>query len=95
MDDVLVAEMNRQREATSMVMQEAARLAQSFAGLQAVITQMQNVARTHVAMSARLATAEDRLIQFGKELQTLSPPPLPRTNEVPLLTPETPEAPKP
>jgi hypothetical protein len=94
-NDVVVAEMNRQREATARVMQEAARLAQSYGELQAVVVEMKNVVRNSVLVGARLANTEQRVAEFAKELQKLSVPPPPTTNEVPAFVPEPPDAPKP
>jgi len=94
-NDVLVAEMNRQREATANVMLEAAKLAQSYGELQAVVFEMKNVARNSALLSVRLATNEQRVIEFGKELQKLSAAPSPTTNDVPAFAPESPDTPKP
>jgi hypothetical protein len=94
-DDALVAEMNRQREATARVMMEAATLARSYTELQSVFNEMKNVARNNAAMNLRLATNELRVVNFEKELQRLSTAPPPTTNEVPAFTPETPDTPNP
>ena len=94
-NDVLVAEMNRQREATASVMLEAAKLAQSYGELQAVVVEMKNVARNSALLSVRLATNEQRVVEFGKELQKLSAAPSPTTNDVPAFAPESPDTPKP
>jgi len=94
-DDALLAEMNRQREATARVMQEAARLAQSYGELQAVVIEMRSVARNSVLVGARLANTEQRVAEFGKELQKLSVLPSPTTNDVPAFVPEPRDAPKP
>lgn len=94
-NDVLVAEMNRQREATARVMLEAGRLAQSYGELQGVLGEMKNVARNHALLNVRLATNEQRVAEFSRELQKLSAPPSPATNDVPAFTPETPDGPKP
>jgi hypothetical protein len=94
-NDVLVAEMNRQREATASVMLEAAKLAQSYGELQAVVVEMKNVARNSALLSVRLATNEQRVVEFGKELQKLSAAPSPTTNDVPAFAPEPPDTPKP
>ena len=94
-NDVLVAEMNRQRETTARVMQEAERLAQSYGELQALFTEMRTVARNSALMSVRLATNEQRVVEFGRELQRLSASPPPATNDVPAFAPEPPDAPKP
>ena len=94
-NDVVVAELNRQREATARVMQEAARLVQSYGELQAVVVEMKNVARNSALFGARLANAEQRVEEFAKELQKLSTPPPPATNDVPAFVPELPDTPKP
>jgi hypothetical protein len=94
-NDVVVAELNRQREVTTRVMQEAALLAQSYGDLQAVVVEMKNVARNNALFGARLATTEQRVEEFGKELQKLSMPPSPATNDVPAFGPELPATPNP
>jgi len=94
-NDVVVAEMNRQREATARVMLEAAKLAQSYGELQSVLGEMKNVARDNAILNVRLATNEQRVVEFGKELQKLSAVPSPTTNDVPAFTPEKPDVPKP
>ena len=94
-NDVVVAEMNRQREATARVMLEAGKLAQSYGELQAVIGEMKNVARNNALLNVRLATNEQRFAEFGKELQKLSAVPSPTSNDVPAFSPETPAPHKP
>ena len=94
-NDVLAAEMNRQRELTARVMLEAAMLARSYGELQGVLIEMKNVARNNALLNARLATNELRFVEFGKELQKLSAAPPPPTNDVPASTPEPPSTPRP
>jgi len=94
-NDALVAEMNRQRETTARVMLEATKLAQSYGELQAVLVEMKNVARNTAFLNVRLATNEQRVVEFGKELQRLSTPSAPATNDVPTFAPESLNAPKP
>ena len=94
-NDVLIAEMNRQREATARVMVEAAKLARSFGELQAVLGEMKNVARNNALLNVRLATNEQRFVEFSKELQKLSTPLPAVTNDVPAFAPETSDIPKP
>ena len=94
-NDVLIAEMNRQRETTARVMLEAAKLAQSYGELQALFTEMRTVGRNSALMSVRLATNEQRVVEFGRELQRLSASPPPATNDVPAFAPESPDTPKP
>ncbi len=93
-NDAVAAEMNRQREATRRVIQEAARLAQSSGELQKVVGEMKNVARDHVLMGTRLANTEQRVAEFEKELQKLSVPTT-TTNDVPGFVPEPLDTPKP
>lgn len=71
-NDALVAEMNRQRETTARVMLEAAKLAQSYGELQSFLGEMKNVARNNSLLSVRIATNEQRIVEFGRELQKLS-----------------------
>ncbi len=94
-NDALIAEMNRQRETTGRVIQEAERLAQSYGELQALFTEMRTVARNSALMGVRLATNEQRVAEFDKQLQKLSAPPSPATNDVPAFAPESPDVPKP
>ncbi len=94
-NDAVIAEMNRQREATARVMLQAAKLAQSYGELQAVLGEMKNVARNNALLNVRLATNELRVVEFSKELQKLSAVPSPVTNDVPAFTPEKPDAPRP
>ena len=94
-NDATLAEMNRQREITERVMQEATRLAQSYAELQKVFAEMKTVARNNALISARLANTEQRVAEFEKNLQKLSVPPSPTTNNAPAIVPESPDAPKP
>jgi len=70
-NDVLVAEMNRQREITARVMQEAGRLAQSYGELHQMLGEMKNVARNNVTINARITEAERRIGDFQKELEKL------------------------
>jgi hypothetical protein len=94
-NDVLVAEMNRQREATARVMQEAGKIAQSYGELQGVLVEMKNVARTSAILNQRFATNESRIVELERELQKLSVTPPPMTNDVPAFSSEPTNAPKP
>jgi len=97
-NDVLVAEMNRQREATARVMQEAGKLAQSYGELQGVLTEMKNVARTSALLNQRFATNESRIVELERGIQKLSvlPPPMTTaTNDVPAFSSEAMDAHKP
>jgi hypothetical protein len=94
-NDVLVSEMNQQREVTVRVMQEAGKLAQSYGELQGVLTEMKNVARTSALLNQRFTTNESRIVELERGLQKLSVPPPPVTNDVPAFSPEPPSTPKP
>ncbi len=94
-NDVLIAEMNRQRETTARVMLEATKLGQSYGELQALFTEMRTVARNNALLNVRLATNEQRVVEFVRELQRLSASPPPATNDVPAFAPESPDVPKP
>ena len=87
-NDILAAEMNRQREITAQVMKEAAKLAQSYGELQSVLGEMMKVTRSTALLNARLATNEQRVAEFSKELQKLSATPPLATNDAPAFTPE-------
>jgi len=94
-NDALVAEMNRQREATARVMQEAGKLAQSYGELQGVFMEMKNVARTSAVLNQRFATNESRIVELERGLQKLSATlTTPATNEVPAFPSEATNAPK-
>lgn len=90
-NDAVIAEIGRQREATDRVIQEARRLAQSHEEFQHVIQQMQTVVTNQVQLSSRLAETEQHLAEFAKELQRLdTPATASTTNDVPAVEPETP-----
>jgi hypothetical protein len=93
--DAVIAEMNRQHEATARVMSEAARLSRSYEELQNIFSQMKTVARNNALLGARVATTEQRVADFGKELEKLSTAPSPQTNDVPAFVPDALDAPKP
>lgn len=93
-NDALVAEMNRQRETTARVMLEAAKLAQSYGELQSFLGEMKNVARNNALLSVRIATNEQRIAEFDRELQKLSTA-APATNDATSFTAEPTTPPKP
>jgi hypothetical protein len=94
-NDVLVAEMNRQREVTARVMQEAGKLAQSYGQLQGVLAEMKNVARTSTLLNQRFTTNESRIGELERGFQKLSVPPTPMTNDAPAFSSEPLNVPKP
>jgi len=90
-NDAVIAEIGRQREATDRVIQEARRLAQSHEEFQCVIQQMQTVVTNQVRLSSRLAETEQRVVEFAKDLQRLTIPPMAsNTNDVSAVEPEAP-----
>ena len=93
-NDVLIAEMNRQREATARVMTEAVRLSQSYEELQTIFSKMKTVARNNALLGARLANTEQRVTDVGKEIEKLLATPPTPTNDVPAFVPDPPDAPK-
>jgi hypothetical protein len=95
MNDAVIAEMNRQREATERVMSEAVRLSRSYEELQNIFSQMKTVARNNALLGARVATTEQRVTDFGKELEKITTTPSAQTNDLPAFIPEPPDAPKP
>ena len=94
-NDIVLAEINHQRELTERVIQEAARLAQSYVELQKVIGEMKGVARNNAELNARLINTEKCVAEFDKELRKLSVPATPQTNDVPAFAPDPPGMPKP
>jgi hypothetical protein len=94
-NDVVLAELNRQKDATERVMWEAFQLARSYDELQKVIKDMTSVAKNHVFMNTRLVNAERRVAEFEKELQKLTAPLATPTNEVRSFAIEEPDPPKP
>ena len=94
-NDVLIAEMNQQREATVRVMQEARKLVQSYTELQAVVAEMKNVARSSAVLNLRFTTNESRIVELERGLQKLSVVPSPMTNDVPAFSSGPSDAPKP
>jgi hypothetical protein len=94
-NDMLIAEMNRQRETTALVLQQAVRLSQSYAQLQKVFAEMRNVARDNAVLGARLANSEQKIAAFEKDLQKLTAGPSPSTNDSPTFSPESPDPHKP
>jgi len=88
-NDVIIAEMNRQREETALVMQQALRLAQSYSELQKIFAEMKNVARDNAILGARLANTEQKVAGFEKELQKITAAPSVPTNDVPAFSPDS------
>ena len=94
-NDAVTAEMNRQREATERVMSEAVRLSRSYEELQNIFSQMKTVARNNALLGARVSNTEQRVADFGKELEKITTTPSVQTNDIPAFVPDPPDAPKP
>ena len=94
-NDAVAAEMNRQREATERVMSEAVRLSRSYEELQNIFSQMKTVARNNALLGARVSNTEQRVADFGKELEKITTTPSAQTNDIPAFVPDPPDAPKP
>jgi hypothetical protein len=87
--------MNRQREVTARVMQEAARLTQALDQLQKFFGEMKTVAANQAVMNARLANAELRLNEVAKTPESLTAPVPPATTDLPASISESPDMSKP
>lgn len=94
-NDAVIAELNRQRETTALVMQQAARLGQSYQQLNQVIGEMKTVAQNNATLNARLIATEQRVSDFEKQLDKDSVPSASTTNDVSNFTPESNDSPKP
>jgi hypothetical protein len=91
-NDVILAELNRQKDATERVMRQATILAKSYDELQAVLKDMPAAAQNQVLMGARIANAERRVAQLEKEVQCATHT---ATNEVPSFVTEQPDSTEP
>ena len=94
-NDAVIAEMNRQRDATERVMSEAVRLSRSYEELQNIFSQMKTVARNNALLGARVSNTEQRVADFGKELEKITTTPSAQTNDIPAFVPDPPDSPKP
>ena len=94
-NDVLIAELNRQREATALVIQQAARLSQSFSELEKIFAEMKRVAHDNALLGARLAKTEEKLTGFEKELQRITATTPSPTNSVAASSAESSQTPNP
>src|SRR5215469_14367981 len=83
-NDVLIAEINRQRETTALVMQQAARLSQSFSELERIFAEMKKVAHDNAVLGARLAKTEEKLAGVEKEWQKVASATASPTNTIPV-----------
>lgn len=81
-NDAVIAEINRQRETTALVMQQATRLAQSCQQLQGVIGEMKTVAKNDAILNARISATEQRVANFEKQLDKDAISSVSATNDV-------------
>lgn len=86
-NDAVIAELNRQRETTTFVMQQAVRLTQSYQQLNGVIGEMKTVAQNNATLNARLTATEQRVSDFEKQLDKDSVPTVSATNDVSNFSP--------
>ncbi len=89
-DDAVSAEINRQRETTALVMQQATALAQSYQQLQGIIGEMKTVAKNNALLNARLTATEQRVANFEKDNAASG-----ATNDASNFLPESNGSPKP
>ncbi len=80
-NDVVLAELKRQKDATERVMWEAHQLAKSYDELQKVLRDMQAVAKDHVTLKGLILLSDKRVTQMQEELRKLATP-------LPTSTPE-------
>ena len=92
-NDLITAELKRQKDATETVMWEATQLAKSYDELQKVIKDMAAVARGNSFLSAAIGQTDHRVARIEKQLgQILAGPPQ-ETNSAPGLQIEEPDEP--
>ena len=71
-NDVILAELSRQRDATERVMWEAFQLAGMYDQIKKAMADMSEVAKNHVWMRTRLSNAEQRVNEVSSELEKVS-----------------------
>lgn len=71
-NDVILAELSRQRDATERVMWEAFQLAGMYDQIKKAMADMSEVAKNHVWMRTRLANAEEQVKEVSSELEKVS-----------------------
>ena len=92
-NDLITAELKRQKDATETVMWEATQLAKSYDELQKVIKDMAAVARGNSFLSAAIGQTDQRVARIEKQLgQILAGPPS-ETNATPGIQIEEPDVP--
>jgi hypothetical protein len=95
-NDLVLAELNRQREVTQGVIAEAAQLAKSYAEFQQVIKDMAVVATNHAWMEEQIQKTQRRLLELENEVRkALSEPAASVTNETHSSSPTPGDPPKP
>lgn len=91
--DLMVAELNQQKDATERVMRDATQLVRSYDQLQNVITDLTAVARNYSPKMERFNQTEHRLKQIEKELEQILASAM--ANEFPTQRNDDPEEPGP
>lgn len=91
-NDVVLAELNRQKAATERVLFEAHQLAQSFDELQTVLTNMQAVARDHVALKGLILNSDQRMNRMEARMNEFMESVTNRSDEVPPETEADPDS---
>jgi hypothetical protein len=71
-NDVILAELSRQREATQRIMWEAFQLAGMYDQIKKAMEDMSEVAKNHLWMRTRLANAEQQMKEMTLELEKVS-----------------------
>lgn len=94
-NDAVIAELNRQRETTALVMQQAVRLGQSYEQLSQVIGEMKTVVQNNATLNASLTATEQRVSNFEKQLDKDSATSVSATNDVSHFSPESNDSSKP
>jgi predicted transcriptional regulator len=93
-NDLITAELKRQKDATETVMWEATQLAKSYDELQKVIKDMAAVARGISFLSAALGQTDQRVARIEKQLGQIFLGPASETNATPGLQIEEPDVPR-
>lgn len=93
-NDLITAELKRQKDATETVMWEATQLAKSYDELQKVIKDMAAVAKGNSFLSAALGQTDQRVARIEKQLGQILLGPASETNATPGLQIEEPDVPR-
>jgi len=86
-NDVVLAELKRQKDATERVMWEAHQLAKSYDELQKVLHDVRAVAKDHVTLKGLILHSDRRVTQMQEEMKKLTAGPPAATPEPPVNEP--------